>query len=101
MRSLDRTSEDIGIGRKCEECSREFIGEGWQDWCAECHAEKEKTSALRNRMACLTCNTTFELGRVRCTPHGWECPNCGSANLSPAHGVRELEEYHGEIGTKN
>ncbi len=99
MSSLDRTTD--GVIRKCDECSRDFMGEGWQDWCAECHAEKERISPLRHRMACLTCNTTFELGRVVAGPQGMQCPNCKSGDLSPAEGVREIPEYHGEIGTRN
>jgi Zn finger protein HypA/HybF involved in hydrogenase expression len=99
MTELDRTLD--GVARTCDECSRPFKGEAWQDWCAECAAEKEKNSPLHDRMACLNCNTTFELGRVRSGPQGWKCPNCASGNLSPAQGVREIEEYHGDIGTKN
>jgi hypothetical protein len=30
-----------------------------------------------------------------------ECPKCRSDNTSSAEGVRDLPEYHGEIGTKN
>ena len=69
-------------------------GEAWMDYCAECNAENERTSPLRNRWACLTCNTTFELGKVRSGPQGWQCPNCKSGDLSPAHGA--LDKYEGD-----
>ena len=80
-----------GIDRKCCECSRAFKGEAWMDYCAECNAENERRSPLRNRWACLTCSTTFELGRVRSGPQGWQCPNCKSLDLSPAHGARDVD----------
>lgn len=67
------------------------------DYCAECHAENERTSPLRKRAACLTCNTTFEFGKIRSGPQGWQCPNCKSGDISTAEGIRELPEYHGEI----
>lgn len=99
MTSLDRTPD--GADLKCCECSRPFKGEAWMDYCAECNAEYEKNSPLRKRWACLTCNSTFELGKVRSGPQGWQCPNCKSNDLSTAEGTREIPEYHGEIGTKN
>jgi len=99
MNTIDRTPD--GIEHKCCECSRDFKGDAWHDYCAECNAANEKNSLLRNRWACLACNSTFELGRVISGPQGWQCPNCKSANLSTAEGVRNIPEYHGEIGTKN
>jgi hypothetical protein len=95
MSALNRTPD--GIIQTCCECSRPFKGHAWQDYCAECHAENERTSPLHNRWACLTCNTTFELGKVRSGPQGWMCPNCRSTDLSPAHGSRELDRYDGPI----
>ena len=71
------------------------------DYCAECHAEKELKSPLRDRWACLTCQSTFEAGRMIASQQGLQCPNCKSLDLSSAHGSREIPEYHGEIGTKN
>jgi DNA-directed RNA polymerase subunit RPC12/RpoP len=71
------------------------------DYCAECNAENERTSPLRKRWACLTCSSTFEAGRIIAGQQGWKCPNCGGLDVNPAEGVRELSEYHGEIGTKN
>jgi DNA-directed RNA polymerase subunit RPC12/RpoP len=99
MSTLDRTPD--GDTYKCDECSRPFKGEAWMDWCAECHAKMEAKSPLQALWACLTCSSTFEAGRMRSGPVGLLCPNCNSYDLSPAHGERELEEYHGEIGTKN
>ena len=97
--TIDRTAD--GISRKCCDCSRAFKGEAWQDYCAECHAEHERTSPLRDRWACLTCNTTFECGRIVSGPQGWQCPNCKSTDIQPAHGARDIPEYVGDIGTKN
>jgi hypothetical protein len=97
--SIDRTPD--GRPRKCCVCSRMFKGEAHMDYCAPCYAESEANSPLRTRWACLTCNTTFELGKVRSGPQGWQCPNCKSSDLSTAEGAREIPEYHGEIGTKN
>lgn len=97
--SLDRAPD--GITRTCCECRRKFKGEAWMDYCAECHAENERNSPLRARWACLTCNTTFEAGRIILGPEGWQCPNCKSCDVSPAEGAREITEYHGDIGTKN
>lgn len=97
--NLDRTAD--GITQKCTECSRNYRGEHWMDYCAECHAENERTSPLRNRWACLTCSSTFEAGQLFAGPQGLQCPNCKSLDLSTAHGAREIEEYDGEIGTKN
>lgn len=91
--NLDRAAD--GIDRKCCECRRPFKGETWQDYCAECNAENEKNSQLRNRWACLTCNSTFELGKVMSGPQGLQCPNCKSCDLSPAHGERQLDKYEG------
>lgn len=99
MSTLDRDAE--GFARTCCTCSRGFKGKAWQDYCAECHAENEKNSPLRKRWACLTCSSTFEAGRIISGPTGWQCPNCKSTDVSPAHGSREIPEYHGEIGTKN
>ena len=105
MNTLDRSAD--GITRKCCECSRPFMGESWQDWCAECHAEMEKNSPLKKLWACLTCSSTFPVGEVRINgsaPAGdpWPCPRCGSRTITPADGeVRETAEYYGEIGTKN
>lgn len=95
MSELDRTPD--GVTQQCDTCSRPFKGEGWMDYCAECHAENERTSPLHKRWACLTCNSTFELGKVRSGPNGFQCPNCQSADISPAEGAREIPEYHGEI----
>lgn len=99
MTQLDRAPE--GRIQKCCECRRDYRGEPWMDYCAECHAEKERTSPLHDRWACLTCSTTFEAGSLRSGPQGFECPNCRSCDVSPAQGIREIPEYHGEIGTKN
>ncbi len=96
---IDRTPD--GQIQKCDECSRDYRGEPWMDYCAECHAELERTSPLRDRWACLTCSSTFTAGEMRAGPQGLLCPNCRSMDLTPAHGAREIEEYHGEIGTKN
>lgn len=105
MSTLDRTAD--GMNRLCDDCLREFKGEAWQDWCAECHAEREKNSPLKSLYACLTCHSKFPLGEVRiragqraCDP--WSCPKCGAETITPADGAsRETLEYHGEIGTKN
>ena len=103
--SLDRTPD--GVVRKCDECSRPFKGEAWQDWCAECHAEKEVCSPLRSLWACLTCNSTFPVGEVKpgagaLVGDPWPCPRCSARTITPADGaVRETAEYFGEIGTKN
>ena len=102
---LDRTPD--GALMKCDECSRDFRGEAWQDWCAECHAEKERNSHLRKTWACLTCNSKFALGDlvIRAGQRAndpWPCPRCGNFTITPADGeVRETNEYHGEIGTLN
>ncbi len=98
MSSLDRVTD--GQIQKCDECSRDYRGEAWMDYCAECHAELERTSPLRDRWACLTCSSTFEAARLIAGPTGLKCPNCGSLNLSTAHGAREIPEYYGDIGTK-
>lgn len=105
MSDLDRTAD--GITRKCCECSRPFLGEAWQDYCAECHAEMEAKSPLKKLWACTTCSSTFPLGEVRVrgsSPAGdpWPCPRCGSPTITPADGAaRETAEYYGEIGTRN
>lgn len=57
MSKLDRVPD--GHSRKCDTCKRPFRGEPWMDYCAECAAENERTSPLRKRWACLTCNSTF------------------------------------------
>jgi Zn finger protein HypA/HybF involved in hydrogenase expression len=95
MTTLDRAPD--GVTRKCDTCKRPFKGEAWMDYCAECNAENERTSPLHKRWACLTCNSTFELGKVRSGPQGWQCPNCKSTDLSTAEGTREIPEYHGDI----
>ena len=100
--TLDRVPD--GVVLMCYDCSRPFKGERWQDFCAECHAEHERTSPLRRRWACLNCGwkgTAGEMytGKLACDP--LECPKCRSGNTSTAEGVREVPEYHGEIGTKN
>jgi DNA-directed RNA polymerase subunit RPC12/RpoP len=55
--------------------------------------------------ACMNCNTTFRLGRMKSGPlynSPLRCPNCDSDNTSPADGeVKAIPEYHGPIGTKN
>ena len=105
MSSLDRTTD--GMVRKCDECSRPFMGEAWQDWCAECHAAQEANSPLKKFWACLTCNSTFPVGEVRfngSAPAGdpCPCPRCGSQTITPADGeVRTTDVYYGEIGTRN
>jgi len=103
MTTLDRTPD--GVALKCYDCSRPFKGERWQDFCAECHAEHERTSPLHKRWCCLNCNTTFPLGKMKTgklSADRFRCPNCDSENTHPADGdVRELPEYHGKIGTKN
>lgn len=104
MNTLDRTPD--GALRKCDECSRPFRGKAWQDWCAECHAEKEANSPLKATWACTTCNSTFPLGEVRpgnkALNDPWPCPRCDSCTITPADGaVRETAEYYGEIGTRN
>lgn len=91
--SLDRTSS--GIDRKCCECRRPFKGEGWMDYCAPCNAENEKNSPLNKRWACLTCNSTFNAGKIISGRTGWMCPNCKSLDLTPAHGDRQLDRYDG------
>lgn len=95
MTALDRA--DNGFPRKCCECSRTFKGEAWQDYCAECHAENERTSPLNQRWACLTCNVTFKCGTIISGPQGWQCPKCKSTDLHPAEGVRTLPEYEGQV----
>lgn len=105
MEALDRTPD--GITQKCCECSRPFKGEGWQDYCAECHAEKEANSPLKKLWACTTCNSTFPVGEVRINGSApandpWPCPRCGSQTITPADGeVRTTDVYYGEIGTMN
>lgn len=105
MSSLDRTAD--GISRTCDECSRPFKGEGWQDYCAECAAEKEVNSPLKKLWACTTCSSTFPIGEVRINgsaPAGdpWPCPRCGTSTITPADGeVRTTGVYYGEIGTRN
>ncbi len=103
--NLDRTAD--GVVRKCDECSRPFKGEGWHDWCAECHAEKEANSPLKKLWACTTCSSTFPVGEVRVNGSApasdpWPCPRCGSCTITPADGaVHETAEYFSEIGTRN
>jgi DNA-directed RNA polymerase subunit RPC12/RpoP len=105
MNSLDRTAD--GSARKCDECEREFKGEPWQDYCAECHAKLEENSPLKALWACLTCNETFPVGEVRFNasePVGtpWPCPRCGSRTITPADKtIRETDAYYGPIGTRN
>ena len=105
MNTLDRTLD--GSIQKCCECSRDYRGEGWQDYCAECHAEKEKNSPLLALWACTTCSSTFPVGEVKVNgsaPAGdpWPCPRCGNPTITPADGaIRETTEYYGEIGTRN
>lgn len=102
---LDRAPD--GIIRTCDECSREFKGEAWQDWCAECYAEMEKHSPLKDLWACLTCAAKFPVGEVRLNGSDpanapWSCPRCGNPTITPADSkMRETNEYHGEIGTRN
>jgi hypothetical protein len=91
---LDRATD--GIDRKCCDCARPFRGHAWMDYCAECNAKNEAASPLRKRWACLTCNTTFEAGKIISGPRGWQCPSCRGLDLSPAHGERRLDRYDGD-----
>lgn len=62
---------------------------------------------LQQQWACLTCSAKFPVGEVvipaghlACDP--WPCPRCGSPTLSVADGgMRETDDYYGEIGTRN
>lgn len=98
MSTLDRTA--TGVTRECCKCSRPFKGEGWMDYCAECHAEQERTSPLNRRWACLNCGWKGTAGKMftgKLASDPLECPKCRSGNTSPAEGIRDLPEYHGEI----
>lgn len=56
------------------------------------------------RWCCLNCNRTMRLGEMGLGGRdgmGFVCPHCDSDNTHPAEGVVELDEYHGDIGTRN
>jgi hypothetical protein len=98
--SLDRCEQ--GIVQKCCECSRQYLGEAWMGYCSECHAENERTSPLNKRWACLNCGWKGKAGEMYAgAGPSLECPKCRSSNTSSAEGVRDVPEYHGEIGTRN
>jgi hypothetical protein len=67
----------------------------------------EEPDSLAAKWCCMSCNTTFRLGKViagRCDdkhPLGLSCPNCRDGlGLHPADGdAVALPEYHGERGT--
>lgn len=62
------------------------------------------TDSLDKRWCCFSCNETMRLGEMDLGGRpgmGFVCPHCGSDDTHPAEGVVELEEYHGEIGTRN
>lgn len=99
--TLDRTPD--GVTRKCDTCKRRFKGEAWMDYCAECHAENERTSPLNKRWACLNCGWKGSMGQMypgKLVSEPPECPKCRSGNTSSAEGVRDAPEYHGEIPEK-
>lgn len=59
---------------------------------------------MDQRWACMTCNTTFPVGRMKLGRSALtlRCPNCDSEDTAPADGeVRDVKEYFGEIGTRN
>lgn len=96
--TLDRSPE--GIDLKCYECTRPFKGEAWMDFCAECHAENERTSPLNKRWACLNCGWKGKCGQMKLGKRygdALECPSCRSGNTTTAEGVRDVPEYVGEI----
>ena len=47
MNTIDRTPD--GIEHKCCECSRDFKGDAWHDYCAECNAANEKYPRVSRR----------------------------------------------------
>lgn len=50
---------------------------------------------------CLTCSHKFKWGNCIMSGPDLICPKCRSNNLHPANGdIVELNEYHGEIGTR-
>lgn len=60
------------------------------------------TDGLDKRWCCLNCNRTMRLGEMELgSANSFICPHCDSDNTHPAEGVVELDEYHGEIGTRN
>jgi predicted Zn-ribbon and HTH transcriptional regulator len=64
----------------------------------------EEPDVMDQPWACLSCSAKFRFGQIRMLPGGGSlsCPECRSANIHPADGtVHELDEYHGEIGTRN
>lgn len=60
---------------------------------------------LDERWACMNCNTTFRAGQMFSGPLASDplsCPYCRSGNTHPADGgARSIQEYFGEIGTRN
>ena len=55
------------------------------------------------RWCCFNCNRTMRLGEMELGGRdgmGFVCPYCGSDDTHPAEGVVELDEYHGNIGTR-
>jgi hypothetical protein len=59
---------------------------------------------------CLDCSAKFAFGELTTvkpktgslSQFGVYCPNCNGPNIHPADGTeREIDEYHGEVGTLN
>lgn len=64
-------------------------------------AQSATVNHLDRKWCCLDCSSTFRIGEM-IAGDTLRCPHCRSANAHPADGQAiELDEYHGDVGTRN